>query len=209
MSKFTADVRINDYPNHDPKKDIYVESFDEESTINDLTEYLVIGTLTPPKGRGKHNEGYFYCSDKNHMYEYIDSAKHLGLCHKKEEFIKNWDPKIKQEIIDILIDNNIAFLDVVDEAYAVRGSSKDDDIVCYTLATKYFKKVNFSNPKLKIVANSLNAYDVIMKIFKELDVKHDVEIIPQQLRGYTKENRSGKTYKDKTELLNNWIAFFE
>ena len=53
----------------DPSNDnvhVCIQSFNKESTIIDLrenTKYLIVGTLTPCKGRDPNdfNKGYFYC----------------------------------------------------------------------------------------------------------------------------------------------------
>lgn len=206
MSRFTADARINNYPNHSEKA-IYVKSFNEKSTISKDTKFLIVGTLTSVGGRGPNNNGYFYCAKENKMYEFIDKALGTKLCEEKTKFIKDWNQKFKGNIETELKSKKLAFLDVVDEAYVKEGSSRDDDIECYTLATSYFEKIiNIDN--LKIVANSLNAYCVLLKIFEKIGIKNkNVEIIPQQLRGYSKPNGSGKIYRCIDELEKEWKRF--
>ena len=207
MSRFTSKERLKECPSEMKSVLEHVESFNDETTLDENTEYLIVGTLTPPKGRGKGKQGYFYCSPSNKMYRFIG----LGLEEKKAEFNKTWNPKLKEEIKGLFTSNHIAFLDVVDEAYAKKNSSRDDDIECYTLAVDAFedKKNIIENPKLKIVANSLNAYDMLLVIFEQKDIKRDdIKVIPQQLRGYTKPNRSHKEYHSKEDLQKAWDDFF-
>ena len=206
MSRFTADERINNYPNHSENA-TYAKSFNNESTISKNTKFLIVGTLTSVGGRGSNNNGYFYCAKENKMYEFIDKALGTKLCEEKMKFIEDWNQKFKENIKSELKSKKIAFLDVVDKAYIKKGSSSDDDIECYTLATNHFEKIiNIDN--LKIVANSLNAYRVLLKIFEKIGIKNkNVEIIPQQLRGYSKPNGSGKTYNCINQLEDEWKRF--
>lgn len=205
MSRFTADARINNYPNHSEIA-TYAKSFNKESTISEDTKFLIVGTLTSVGGRGPDNNGYFYCAKENKMYEFIDKALGTNLREEKMKFIEDWNQKFKENIKSELKSKKIAFLDVVDEAYVKKGSSRDDDIECYTLAERFKTLKNIDN--LKIVANSLNAYRVLLKIFEKTGIKNkDVEIIPQQLRGYSKPNGSGKTYNCINQLEDEWKRF--
>ncbi len=205
MSRFTADARINNYPNHSEIA-TYAKSFNKESTISEDTKFLIVGTLTSVGGRGPDNNGYFYCAKENKMYEFIDKALGTNLREEKMKFIEDWNQKFKENIKSELKSKKIAFLDVADEAYVKKGSSRDDDIECYTLAERFKTLKNIDN--LKIVANSLNAYRVLLKIFEKTGIKNkDVEIIPQQLRGYSKPNGSGKTYNCINQLEDEWKRF--
>ena len=208
MSRFTAKVRREGYKDFNPnlpENKIYVpvDSFNEDSTLNKDTKYLIVGTLTPPKGRGENNKGYFYCSPSNKMYSYVG----LGLEDVKNEFNKNWDSKLKEKITNTLRNNHIAFLDVVEKAYAKKDSSRDDDIIVYKLDTEKFKDI-LKCSNLKIAANSINAYEMLLVILEEIRVKHDVEIIPQQVRGYKNSKRLKFECNSKEDLKREWNKFF-
>ena len=145
-------------------KALLAQSFNSETTLNEETKLIIVGTLTPPTAK------YFYCSYLNRIYGYIDEAlkelgrsgkeplkglkvglseyKNISLLTDKEE-IKERVDKIKE----ILSRNKIAFLDVMDRAIRLKeGSCYDDDIDCYTLAEKDFKRINASGAT--IIANS-------------------------------------------------------
>ena len=63
-------------------------SFNRQTTFkNGQTKYLIVGTITPKKGR---DNGYFYCSNKNKQYDLIDAAFNdaKSLADTKNELIK-------------------------------------------------------------------------------------------------------------------------
>ena len=206
MSKFTAKKRLNNTCNPSfikPEGCEWVKSFNKETTLNEETEYLIVGTLTPPDGRGECVNGvfpgYFYCSVSNDMYSFLDASfpdREVKLVDLKEEFRNSgWDNSVKEEIKEELKARHIAFLDVVDKAYAKIGSSRYDDIDSYLLDKKSFKDLP-SN--LKVVANSNNAKIALEHI---LGIE-DIEMIPQSLRG-------NWSYKNKEGLIKAWKEFFE
>ena len=206
MSKFTAKKRLNNTCNpsfRKPKGCEWVKSFNYETTLNEKTEYLIVGTLTPPDGRGECVNGvfpgYYYCSDSNDMYLFLDASfpdRKVKLVDLKEEFRNSgWDNGIKEKIKEELKARHIAFLDVVDEAYVKIGRSRDDDIDSYILDKEAFKNLP-SN--LKIVANSKNAKTALEHI---LGIE-DIEMIPQSIRG-------NWSYENKEGLIKTWKEFFE
>lgn len=85
---------------------------------NDI-RYLIIGTLTPPKGR---KNGYFCTTPTNKMFRYIDLSFNDGLCLKQQK-------NNLEEIKNILCKRQVAFFDVVNEAIVLKGSLRDDDIL--------------------------------------------------------------------------------
>ena len=104
------------------------KSFNVENCVDENTEIIIVGTITPPAGV---TGGYFYTAPRNRIYGYIDEAK--GKTNLKE--LKNSIPidikKIKKELKKV----KIAFLDVMDEV--VRPNSYlDEDIVEFTLDIK-------------------------------------------------------------------------
>ena len=172
----------------------FVHSFNEE--VKELYKkneinYLIVGTLTPPDGRTLSNQneysGFFYCSENNKQFELIDE----NLAAIKRNFRRG--EANKKDIIQILLNKRIALLDVVKEAYVKPGSSSDNDIKSFSLDIDSFETFDYSKIK-KIIPNSLNAYFALKEIsnhcqklalmFKE----GKVQLIPQQVRGYTKKS---------------------
>lgn len=159
-------------------------------------EYLIVGTLTPPDGRLiSEQKGFFYCSEKNGQYSLLDKAFNDGssLAEAKMTFRKNPTKENKNEIKNILKNRKLILLDIVKEAWVIKGSSKDSDIKTYKADIESFKNMNYMSIKL-IVANSLNAFDVLKEIaqthppLKKLFDLKKVVVIPQQVRGYSREN---------------------
>ena len=204
MSKFTAKKRLTNVsiPSKAPNGYEWAKSFNSETTLDDDTKYLIVGTLTPPDGRGDCISnvfpGYFYCSEKNDMYMFLDKAfpnRTIKLVELKERFRNsNWDQRIKEDIKKELKARHIAFLDVVNEAYVKRNSSKDGDIDIYVLDKKAFANLPTS---IKIVPNSTNAKVALEYILNTTGIK----MIPQSIRG-------NWDFVDKKHLIDDWKAFF-
>lgn len=167
----------------------------EEENHYEFVDYVIVGTLTPPDGREEKNgvRGFFYCSEKNKTYHYLDVA--FGgneLENAKVKFRRTWLEDDKKEIKDLLRKRNILLLDVIDQAYSKIGKSEDKDIMRFTLDYDSFSKVDFSKVKV-VIANSINAYEALEKIsedsrcesLRQAFLKNKVFIIPQQLRGYS------------------------
>lgn len=199
MSKFTAKKRLLSKKiktPFDPSKYEHCKSFNELSMDlirkNDI-RYLIVGTLTPPEGR---KNGYFYTASKNKMFRYIDLSFNDGLYLEKQK-------KNPKEIENILCERKIAFFDVVDEAIVLKESSRDDDILSYTLDYARFKEIVCKNQKIKIAVNSRNAEAGFKQICNELkkDVKY--EFIPQNIRG------NYRIYGSELSLIHKWKSFFD
>lgn len=167
-----------------------------ESLSSYAPEYLIVGTLTPPDGRLiSGQKGFFYCSEKNGQFALIDKAYNdgLSLAQAKDVFRQNPNEKNRDEIKTILKSRNLAFLDVVDEAWIIANSSQDSKIIRYKADNESFLRMNYSNLKL-IIANSLNAFDVLKEIattcpsLKIFFDRGKVIVLPQQIRGYSKKN---------------------
>lgn len=205
MSKFTAKKRLGNTCNPSftkPNGCEWAKSFNNETKFYSDTKYLIVGTLTPPDGRGDCVNGtfpgFFYCSQKNDMYSFLDEAfpkQKKKFVQLKKEFKENgWDKNVKEEIKLELKERRIAFLDVIDEAYVKIGSSQDNDIDSYILDKKSFENL----PKdLVIVANSNNAKIALEHILGINNIK----MIPQSLRGH-------REYKDRDALIEAWKRVF-
>ena len=203
MSKFTAKKRLNNkyIPSIVSIGYEWAKSFNDETTLDKDTEYLIVGTLTPPDGRGKPNNkvfpGYFYCSEKNDMYMFLDKAfpnRKNKLVDLKNRFRESgWNVEIKEEIKEELKVRHVAFLDVIKEAHVKENSSKDNDIDTYILDKESFDNLP---DDIKIVANSTNAKVALEYILN----KQNIEMIPQSIRG-------NWNYDSKENLIETWKRF--
>lgn len=140
-------------------------SFNQETTLNEETKLVIVGTITPP------NTKYFYCSYYNFIYGYIDEALKLSgsensLKKLKYGLSKVDNRKIKIELLSpteiksrvdkiksILKTNKIAFLDTMDKVIRKRNSPYDKDILYYSVDYKSLEELK----KLKnvtVIANS-------------------------------------------------------
>ena len=84
-----------------------VHNFNRNSK-NKRPKIIIVGTLTPQDGR---NHGFFYSSDKNHMFEYINNALGTNL----------QQPNNQTDIDNIIAQLDkvgITFLDVVESSAA-------------------------------------------------------------------------------------------
>lgn len=201
MSKFTAKKRLLSkklVTAYDPLNYEYCESFNQLSmdlirnNDNDI-RYLIVGTLTPPEGR--HN-GYFYTASKNKMFRYIDLSFSDGLYLERQK-------KNRAGIENILSERHVAFIDVINEAIVSKVSSRDDDILSYTLDYKSFEEIFSMNPNIKIAVNSKNAEAGFKQICNELKINIKYELIPQNIRG------NYHIYKNESCLIKEWKSFFK
>ncbi len=131
---------------------------------------IIVGTLTPPQGT---KFGYFYSSLNNKVYGILDkcfltNGKLVAL--KKQLAKDNQNPKIIKQIEEQLSACKVAFLDIVDTAIRVKNSSKDDDIVAYSLDFKHFELCN--NSQL-FICTSQNAYKGLLQIIDDKTIKID------------------------------------
>ena len=199
MSKFTAKKRLLSkklVTTYDSSKYEYCKSFNELSMDlirNNEIRYLIVGTLTPPEGR---KNGYFYTASKNKMFRYIDLSFNDDLSLEQQ---KN-NP---EEIKNILFKRQVAFFDVVNEAIVLKGSSRDDDILSYTLDYDRFKEILSKNQKIKIAVNSKNAEVGFKQICNELKKDIKYELIPQNIW------RNSRIFKSELSLINKWKSFFD
>ena len=185
-----------------------VESFNQETTLDDDTKLLIVGTLTPPKGKGK----YFY-STRNNIYGLIDEALNNGgklenlkgqfknyndSCSNKNE-VDSDNKVVRDKIKEYLKDNKIAFLDVVKYAIRNKYSSSDENIVVAELDYDEFK--DLENVK-KIIVNSRAAEDALKKIFNKNF--GDPEIYNEKVI-YLSQNTRGLSRERWAELKEKWL----
>ena len=177
----------------------YVESLNQETTFDNDTKLLIVGTLTPPKGKEK----YFYSTTSNSIYGLIDEALNNGgkLEELKDKFYRCSSNKkeVREEIKEYLIENKIAFLDVIKKAIRNKYSSSDEDIVVAELDYDEFK--DLENVK-KIIVNSRAAEDALKKIFNKNF--GDPEIYNEKVI-YLSQNRRGLSRERWAELKEKWL----
>lgn len=194
------------------ENNIYAESMNKHHINNNLMNYpklLIVGTLTPPQGRGYH-----YTSNRNKMYKYLDcglgteclesfknelqeypianetsnTGSYRNGMHRVDEALK----KIKK-IESTLEDKGVLLLDVVDEALRKNEySSSDENIIKCTLDYESFEKISGAE---YVIVNSKNAYECFCKIMNKVGENNFRNIIclPQNPRSFICDNR--KEYK--------------
>lgn len=141
-----------------------VRSCNDNNCVQEDTKVIIVGTLTPPEGAG-----YFYTAPRNKIYGYLDqSLENTDLKVQKKRLLEQPNNK---EIIDnikqTLMDNKIAFLDVIEYAIRKDNSPADKDIKYYTLDTEVFTK----NTKAKYICNSIMARNCFLEICKTLNLE--------------------------------------
>lgn len=146
-------------------------SFNKETTLNEDTKLVIVGTITPP------NTKYFYCSYYNRIYGYIDEALELSGSEKSLKMLKLGLSEVNNERITIkLLDdaeiesrvdkiksilktNKIAFLDTMSRVIRRRNSPYDKDILYYSIDYANLKRLN-KYKNVTVIANSKLASDL-------------------------------------------------
>lgn len=186
----------------------YAESMNKYHINMNLINHpklLIVGTLTPPQGKGYHNTSdrnkmykYLDCglgidcleSFKNELQEYpianetIDTSSYRKGMHRADEALK-----IIKEIESTLEDRGVLLLDVVDKAIRKNEySSSDKNIIKCTLDYESFKKINGAE---YVIVNSKNAYECFCKIMNKVGENNFRNIIclPQNPRSFLRTNR--------------------
>lgn len=163
-----------------PKNYEICTSFNNISNFNEDTKIIIVGTLTPKKGR---NNGYFYSSPTNRMLEILDTYflsknKQSKLLAIKNQLMKNpQDESIIQELKNELTKNNIAFLDVVKTAISSTITASDDEIFEFDLDFETFAKLK--NQNVVYICNSLNAQYALEIIAKNNHQDMKIDYAPQ------------------------------
>lgn len=140
-------------------------SFNKETTLNEETKLVIVGTITPP------NTKYFYCSYYNRIYGYIDEALQLSGPEDSLKMLKLGlsevnngriaidllnDTEIKsrvEKIKSILKAKKIAFLDTMRRVIRKSNSPYDKDILYYSI--DYAKLEQLKKLKnVTVIANS-------------------------------------------------------
>lgn len=155
-------------------------SFNQNSNFNENTKVIIVGTLTPKKGR---DNGYFYSSPSNRMLEILDAYflsknRPSNLLSIKNELIKNpKDTAIIEKLKSELSKNNIALLDVIKTAIASTITASDDEIIEFDLDFETFAKLK--NQNVIYICNSLNAQYALEIIAKNNHQDMKIDYAPQ------------------------------
>lgn len=163
-----------------PKGYSFCASFNHNTNLSDNTKIVIVGTLTPKRGR---EIGFYYSSPTNHMLDILDTyflEKHINTNLKtiKNKLIKN--PKsgeIIEELKSELNRLNIALLDVVDTSIASDLVASDDEILYFNLDYATFS--NISNTNLIFICNSRNAEYAFKIIAKNINKNFTIDFAPQ------------------------------
>ena len=130
----------------------------DKTTLNKETKLLFVGTAVPP------DLLYFYANKGNSIYKWIDDVRstHLDALKTRISMASDQAKKLAyvNEIIDILLEEKIAFLDVANAFITKNGSRRDCDIVKFYFDKEDFKSI-YDNSDLKIVALTTNAKNVL------------------------------------------------
>ena len=167
-----------------------INNFNSQHCVTSDTEIIIVGTITPPAGV---SNGYFYTASRNRIYGYIDEARGTDLNNLKKELNKHICPAEKairiNDIKKMLMNNNIAFLDIMKTAIRKGKSPYDKDIKYHSLDFDAFKSL----PKgVRIICNSLLAEKSFNEIINEIGIKYSCNYLSQ---------RRGKK--------SDWIAFLK
>lgn len=173
-------------------------SFNCDTNIDDNTKVVIVGTLTPKKGR---QNGYFYSSPSNRMFEILDTyfkSKNIdsNLIYIKKQLLKNPNNQhiinqLKMELSKL----HIALLDVIDTAIASTTNANDDEIIDFNLDYTTFQK--YSNMKMVYICNSRNAEYALNIISEYNHQKMKIDFAPQIWR------------KSKTAIQERWNIVLE
>lgn len=172
-------IDVEDYNNKNEDSDeVFDKSYNRNhSKIDNTIKAIIVGTYTPFKGR---ENGYFYSSPTNSMYEILDTyfgnSQFVKL--KQELPKKPKDNAIINSIKDELYKNHIALLDVVDCAVSSKVSASDDSISCFNLDYDSFKSIP---DDVVFICNSRNAESALKQIVKVNKLKNRIEYSPQIL----------------------------
>ena len=166
-----------DYINNKPGK---VQSLNKKY-VNNKGKIAIVGTITPFRGNG-----YYCTSTNNRVYETLDryfGIKNPSLVDLKKE-LKNKpnDKTIINQIITILKQHGIVFIDVIAYAYYIKASSLDDDIMFLSLDYESFKNIEVDY----YICTSKNARDCLYKINNNIN-KDTCEICHQDRYHYKYE----------------------
>ena len=146
------------------KNEEFACCFNSAHCVTKNTKLIIVGTITPPAGNG-----YFYTAPRNRIMGYIDEARGTNLKPLKLSIDTN--KNAINEIKNTLIEQGIAFLDVMEKVVRKKDSPYDKDIRFFSLDYETFAKVIEQNKNVKFICNSKLALDCFAEITKNLGLK--------------------------------------
>lgn len=180
--------KVTEKISNNEENNFYVESMNKYHINRNLINHpklLIVGTLTPPQGRGYH-----YTSNRNKMYKYLDCGLGINRLETLKNRLKDYQIanetndtssyrkgmhrdgealKLIKEIETNLEKKGILLLDVVDKALRENAdSSSDENIIKCTLDYESFEKINGAE---YVIVNSKNAYECFCEIMNEVGEK--------------------------------------
>ena len=159
MSAFLKTIQIDGHGGP------YKSFNDDYYLVREDTKVIIIGTITPPKGRSK---GFYYMSPSNPMYRILDAY------FKTSSFVNYKKSGDIPAIIDELKTNRVAFIDVIKSCNNPKNSSLDDDLEDIKLDYESFKGID---EDVVMLANSKNAYGALLIIAKHNNLKNPIKYV--------------------------------
>lgn len=183
------------------------------SLIDEDTETIIVGTLTPPQGMER---GFYYTSDRNHVFGYLDQAfsdPEYGLkSHKKD----------KDYLICEFRKRHIGFIDVVSSCRrTVPDSPRDDDLVDIILDVEAFRLIHEfelhhkKGKRFTFVCTSNNSLEAFEEINEALG--KPIEESEIKRNPYENDHRDHKNYDFEGRVIRlsqrgkpkaAWIRYF-
>lgn len=165
MSKFLKNIL------KDGKGGLFLSFNNDYHLVNKETKVVIVGTITSPQGRGL-NKNFYYMSPYNPMYRIIDN--YFKSLDKPSNFVLNKKIGNISAIIEELKEKKIAFIDVIKSCHNPKSSSLDDDLEDIELDYDAFKGIN---KNIVLLANSKNAYQALLKIASQNDLKNEIRYV--------------------------------
>ncbi len=151
----------------------FARSLNKETKISNTTKVIIVGTITPHRGKG-----YFYTAN-NRMYEKIlDRYFNKSSFEKIRQAIINTDNKIERKnniskMKKELNKKGIAFLDVIKSAIRIKENASDKAIVLCSIDDMAFQKIK-QHPNIEIICTS----QLAQKYVKAFGLRNNVTTLP-------------------------------
>ena len=156
------------------------------SLLNESTKLVIIGSAIPI------DLYFFYTGTNNHVYKWIDIVKNTNLysCALRKDV-----NTIKANMADL----KIAFFDLINWCFNAKGSSKDADILAYTIDIEIFDKLKQLKTKLKDRIKVVSVTKAVKKALDDLGIENEY----CQLFPCARSNPSWNNIED------NWIPMLK
>ncbi len=154
--------------------------------LSNSTKLVIVGSAIPA------DIPFFYTGSNNHFYEWIDLIE--GTCLQKYAINKDIS-KIKIAMSDL----KIIFLDLVDWCFSIKGSSKDIDILSYTIDLESFNRLKEFKEILKDDLKIISITEDVNKTLNALGIENEYH----QFFPCPKRNPSWR------DIENTWIPILK